>query len=172
MNLPKRKHPRLKSYDYSLPGYYVTIHGEKDAPAFSRVEPSFLDSRDGHSVERPEIVLTPVGNIAKYQLLALQDRFPMVRIDKYVIMPTYIHVIMQLTALSAGASPRPTLMDIVGTYKSLTTRAVNQRRNTPGRKLFQPSFYETVLRNENAYQAYWAYIDGNPDKWFRNPEAI
>lgn len=122
--------------------------------------------------ERPEVLLTPVGEIARSQLFALQHRFPMVRIDKYVIMPNHIHVILQMTEVSAGASPRPTLMDVVGAYKSLTTRAVNNLRNSPGKKLFQPSFYETVLRNEKAYQACWAYIDTNPDKWAQNPDDI
>lgn len=172
MDLPKRKHPRLKYYDYSLPGYYyVTIHTEENTPALSVVEKARFAAADGERMpERPGIRLTQVGKIAEQQLFALQERFPTVRVDKYVIMPNHIHFIVQILEPSAGASPRPTLMDVVGAYKSLTTRAANHFQQSPGRKLFQASFYETVLRNEKAYQMCWAYIDGNPDKWAQSPE--
>ena len=84
------------------------------------------------------------------------------KIDKYVIMPTHIHVIIRLLD---GVMPRKGLTEIVGAYKSLTTRAINMMRNTPGEKQFQRSFYETVIRNEVAYKSCWKYIDENPDQW-------
>ncbi len=94
--------------------------------------------------------------------MELESRYPYVRIEKYVIMPTYIHAIIQLRM---GDVPRPGLTDIVCAYKSITTRICNQASKTPGRKVFQTSFYETVLRNEQAYQKCWQYIDNNPIKW-------
>ncbi len=102
-------------------------------------------------------------------MFCLEERYPYVKIDKYVIMPTHIHAIIVLEE-TAGASPRPTLMDVICAYKSLTTKELNQTFNTPGRKIFQTSFYETVLRNEKAYQECWKYIDGNPGKWLENSE--
>ncbi len=155
---PKRKHPRLKQYDYGLPGYFfVTIHAQADTPVLSRVG-------RGLAPAEAVVTLTALGEIAQKQLLALEQRFPSVRIEKYVIMPNHIHAIIRQME-TAGASPRPTLMDVVCAYKSLTTRACNQLDQTPGRKLFQTSFYESVLRNEKAYQECWLYIDGNPGKW-------
>ena len=36
MEYKNRKYPRLKQYDYSLPGYYyITIHNERDVPFLS-----------------------------------------------------------------------------------------------------------------------------------------
>ena len=166
MRYPERKHPRLKQYDYSLPGYYyVTIHAERNAPAFS-------DIFSGNIYCRARVCLTNTVEIIQKQLVLLEQRFSYVKVDKYVIMPTHIHVIVRLLEGTAGASPRPTLMEIVGSFKSLTTRACNQYANTPGRKLFQVSFYETVLRNELAYQECWRYIDENPDKWAIEPNDI
>lgn len=104
--------------------------------------------------------------------MALKERYENVVIDKYVIMPTHIHAIIRLTETAAGASPRPTIPEIVGAFKSLTTRECNRRYKTPGCKLFQSSFYETVLRNESMYQACWNYIEGNPAKWMAEPEDI
>ena len=92
----------------------------------------------------------------------LEQRYAYVRIDKYVIMPTHIHGILRL---EEATLPRPGLTDIIGAYKSLTTRKMNAGRNTPGQKQFQRSFYETVIRSEKAYQSCWKYIDENPDKW-------
>ena len=111
------------------------------------------------------VQLTALGRIVEHQLISLEQRYTNVKIDKYAIMPNHIHTIIRLTEETAGASPRPTLMDVVGAYKSLMTRACNLADNTPGRKLFQTSFYDTVLRNEKAYQECWRYIDGNPGKW-------
>lgn len=166
MEYSQRKHPRLKKYDYSLPGYYyVTIHAAPDAPLLSSVG-------RGLAPAGAVISLTAVGEIAEQQLLALEKRYPNVMIDKYVIMPTHIHAIIRLTERMAEPGLCPTLMDLVGAYKSLTTRACNHIFHTPGQKLFQASFYETVLRNEKAYQECWRYIDANPANWLHNPEDI
>ena len=158
MQLPKRKHTRLKEYDYSQPGYYyVTIHAADSDTVLSTVGQGLA----------PAVILSDAGKLAEAELLGLEKRFSFVRIDKYVIMPTHIHVIVEFTA---GASPRPTLMDVIGAYKSITTRRCNQQLSTPGQKRFQTSFYESVLRNESAYQECWRYIDENPLKWSLNPE--
>ena len=99
------------------------------------------------------------------QLLELGKRYPYVMIDKYVIMPTHIHAIIRLTGGPERPVPRPDLPAIIGAFKSLTTRVINEQTQTPGRKVFQVSFYDTVLRNEQAYQECWRYIDGNPSRW-------
>ncbi len=112
--------------------------------------------------------LSGMGCIAQRQLLDLQNRYPLVKIDKYVIMPSHIHMIVEIRPKGSGES----LLSIIGAYKSLTTRACNRQFQTPGRKIFQTSFYETVLRNEKAYQECWQYIDGNPGKWLLNQEDI
>ena len=163
MELKDRKHPRLKNYDYSLPGYYyVTIHNEKGSPPLSIIR------QDG-TMSTAATILTTYGKVAQQQLFALEKRYAYVKIDKHVIMPTHIHAIIVLTP---GEIPRPTLMDIIRAYKSLTTRACNELFSTEGRKLFQTSFYESVLRNEQAYRECWQYIEENPAKWLLNPENL
>jgi len=166
MNYPKRKYPRLKEYDYRLPGYYyITIHGAKDGPVLSFI-------RAGTPEKRAEVMLTKQGSIAQQQLLALQQRYDNLRVDKYVIMPTHIHVIFRLLDTGRSLESCDSIPDIVGAYKSITTREINRANNTPGQKVFQTSFYDTVLRNEKAYQECWLYIDGNPDKWYLHPDDL
>ena len=163
MEKPQRKYPRLKHYDYSQPGYYyVTIHTQEQEAVLPTV---------GRGLA-PAVHLTAIGKLAEQQLFQLEERFPFVRIDKYCIMPTHIHAIIRFLEESAGASPRPTLMDVVCAYKSVTTRMCNSCCHTPGRKLFQASFYEHVIRNEKAYLECWRYIDENPLKWALAPEDL
>ena len=166
MPFPKRKHPRLKNYDYSQDGfYYVTIHIAPDGERLSEI----LYNPDENTAKE---CLTETGTIACEHLLSLENRFSYVRVDKYVIMPTHIHMILEFCRQPAGASPRPTLSDVIGAFKSLTTRSCNKRFHTPGKKLFQNSFYEAVLRSDADYQARWKYIEENPLKWYLNPEDI
>ena len=178
--LPKRKHPRLKGYDYSSNGYYyVTICSKDMKCIFGKIEynenwnPIFDESRNVGRGLAPavreykdtKITLSPYGIIAEKQLFALEQRYDYVEIDKFVIMPNHIHAIIILDGMSAGASPRPTLPDIMCAYKSLTTRECNKMSNIKGRKIFQESFFDKIIRNEKGYLAVWQYIDENPRKW-------
>ena len=186
--LPKRKHPRLKEYDYSSNGYYFVTICTKDMKCiFGRVEknvgwglaPTEREYKD------TKIALSPYGLVAEKQLFALEKRYDYVKIDKYVIMPNHIHAIIVLDGKAAGArshlpvrsvlllrrgvhrtpAPRPTLPDIMCAYKSLTTRECNKISNIKGRQIFQASFYEKVIRSEEGYLEVWQYIDENPRKW-------
>ncbi len=155
-----RKHPRLKEYDYSLPGfYYVTIHGATPEIRFSCIVA-------GANAQKAEVHLSALGQITQQELLELEQRYNYVRIDKYVIMPTHIHAIIELAG--PQRTPRDDLTRIVGVFKSLCTRKCNLLFQIPNRKLFQTSFYETVLRNEQAYLECWNYIEGNPGRWLVN----
>ena len=154
-SLPKRKHPRLKEYDYSTPGaYFITI--------CTRNRKCLLSHIVGRGLAPAEIQYTQYGEIAREQLRLLEDRFPNLKIDQYVIMPNHIHAIFILTE-TAGASPRPTVMDIVSAYKSLTTRACKKLH--PIDKLFQASFYEHVIRGREDYSENAEYIMNNPKQW-------
>lgn len=59
---------------------------------------------------------------------------------------------------------RPTVMDIVCAYKSLTARACKQQGLEGG--LFQTSFYEHVIRNRADYDETVKYIYENPIRWY------
>ena len=94
--------------------------------------------------------------------MLLEQRYPSLRIDRYVIMPNHIHAILLLQE-TAGASPRPTIMDIVCAYKSLTTK--HCKKVLPIDKLFQTSFYEHVIRGREDYHKIAEYIVNNPKQW-------
>lgn len=165
--LPNRKHPRLKNYDYSLNGYYFVTLCCKNMQCFfgnithnvgQRLSPADRQYRDSL------LSLSVYGQIAEEQLFALEERYDFVTIDKFVIMPNHIHAIIILDG-SAGASPRPTLSDIICAYKSLTTQSCNIITKCIGRQIFQNSFYDRVITNEEGYLEVWRYIDENVRKW-------
>ncbi|MBR2040984.1 MAG: transposase [Oscillospiraceae bacterium] len=157
--LPKRKHPRLGYYDYSQSGYYhVTICTDKRKPILSTVGRGLAPAAN-------KVELSDIGKFAEEQLLALEKEYPFVKIDRYVIMPNHIHIVFALVGKTAGASPRPTLSDIICAYKSRTTRLCNKIHQTPGRKIFQTSFYDEIIRSQAAYDEISEYVFENPMKW-------
>ena len=107
---------------------------------------------------------TLFGKIAEKHLLLLEERYPFLSIGQYVIMPNHIHFILFLNEDTAGASPRPTIMDIVCAYKSLTT--IECRKNGFSDKLFQSSFYEHIIRGREDYDEIRKYIYENPLNWY------
>ncbi|MBP3315603.1 MAG: hypothetical protein J6M03_07245 [Clostridia bacterium] len=158
--LSKRKHPRLDNYDYSSAGaYFVTICTQNRQCVLSRIV-----GRGLAPAETVKTEYTLFGEIAEKQLFLLEDRYPYLAVDKYVIMPNHIHAIMILNSKTAGASPRPTIMDIVCAYKSLTTR--DCKKNGYNEKLFQTSFYEHIIRGGEDYEKITKYIYENPMRWY------
>ena len=179
--MEKRKHPRLKNFDYSENGYYfVTICTAEHKKILSSINVGRgkLPSARG-DVRRTEgtafvkgspaeVILTPIGKIAKEQILSLESRYPYVKIEKYVIMPNHIHLLVFIDGFSAGASPRPTLSDIICSFKSLTTK--NCKQQFPCKTLWQTSFYDHVIRNEKDYIKHYNYIETNPLLWEREKD--
>ena len=156
--LPKRKHPRLDNFDYSSNGaYFITICTQNRRCVLSHVVGR------GLAPAASCIEYTSLGKIAEQQLFLLAARYSCIAIDQYVIMPNHIHAILILKSEAAGASPRPTIMDIVCTYKSLTTREC--KKNGYQGKLFQTSFFEHVIRGREDYDEIVKYICENPVRW-------
>ena len=154
--LPQRKPTRLANYDYRQNGYYfVTICTHNRKNVLSRIV--------GQGLAPAENELLPYGKIVEKELLAIEKRYAGVRMDKYVIMPNHIHAILVIDTYAAGASPCPTLSQVVGTVKSIATRKC--KKVYPMDKIFQTSFHDHIIRNKHDYQEIWKYIDNNPAKW-------
>lgn len=155
-NLPKRKPTRLKDFDYSLPrGYFVTICTEGRREILSTIV--------GEGLAPPEAQLSAYGEIAKEQILSLEAQYSNVKIDSFVIMPNHIHMVLILHENTGGASPSPTISDVVCSFKSRCARA-SRKLGFEG-KLFQRSFYDHVIRNKEDYKQISKYIYENPLNW-------
>lgn len=156
MDFPKRKSPRLRKYDYSADGYYfVTICSKSKEKIFGNIV--------GRGLAPAENRLYLLGEIAEQELINLEKRYANIKIDKYVIMPNHIHAIIVIKNKTAGASPCPTLSDIICAFKSNTTRKYHLINSD--KMVWQTSFHDHIIRGESDYLKIWNYIDTNPIKW-------
>ncbi len=158
MDLPKRKPTRLKGYDYSTAGaYFVTICTKDRKQILSKISV-------GQGLAPAENNLTIYGNIAKKQIELLENRYNGIKIDKYVIMPDHIHILVSVCEKTAGASPCPTTSDVICSFKSITTRD-SRKEGLIEPHLFQASFHDHIIRGKADYDKIWEYIDTNVAKW-------
>ncbi len=162
MELPKRKPTRLKWYDYSQNGaYFITICTHNRKNLFSNIV--------GAIHELPENELTQYGEFAKQIIEILPNRFN-VSIPKYIIMPNHIHLIIEIhndnNERAIHESPlqyhRSILDKIVGFLKMNVSKKMH---NTYNDKIWQRSYHDHIIRDENDYMKIWEYIDTNPLKW-------
>ena len=158
--LPKRKPTAIPHYDYSQPGaYFITLCVEKRRPILGKIDSS------------PQVVLSSIGKIVSDVWYSLPQRFPCldaISQSIFVVMPDHIHGILQITA--GGASPSPTLHQILGSFKSITTIETNRLLATPGQKLWQRSAYEHILRNQQDFDEAAGYIAENPARRLEREE--
>ena len=181
-DFPKRKPTRLKDFDYSSQGaYFITIctqdrkrllseiiKKEAETINFSQVGEGLAPPGENYEFPPIEedylIILKPCGTIVEEQLKSIEKRFPNVIIDSFVIMPDHVHVIIFLNEKTGGASPSPTLSDVICTFKSLTSRICKQQFGIE--KIFQRSFSEHIIRDKNDYANHIKYIYENPIQWY------
>ena len=149
MKFPKRKHPRLKEYDYSNDGgYFVTVCVKNKENLLG--EPVLVNGK---------IKLTPIGETAEKHIKAINSAYDGVRVDSYMIMPDHIH--MLITISGGMRACRPTsLQTVVRTFKTMVTREI-------GFSVWQTSFYEHIVRDEKDYTDIDNYIKANPQKYAR-----
>ncbi|MBO5007072.1 MAG: transposase [Clostridia bacterium] len=173
-NLPKRKSTRLKKFDYSSAGaYFVTICVRDRMQILSEIVRNNFTSADktigiavGQGLAPPEITvkLKPCGEIVKEQLRLIEARFQSVTVEDYVIMPDHIHAVIFLHKNAGGASPSPTLDDVICAFKSLTSRSCKQKYGIE--KMFQRSYAEHIVRDRDDYETRRKYIYENPKRWY------
>ena len=155
MEHPERKVNRLSEYDYSTGGaYFVTICTQDRKKSLSNIV--------GNGFPVPK----PYGIIAEKYIAQIPEKYPSVTADKYVIMPDHIHLLLRFDWDLGTGNPSPTLGNVIGWYKYQVTKQINIQAKTEGVRIFQRSYYDHVIRNQQDYDEIWQYIDNNPRKWF------
>ena len=176
----KRKSIRLKGYDYSQPGmYFITVAVKNRKCVLGKIVNN-------------EMILSELGKIVQSEWLNIPTRFTNVQLDEFIVMPNHLHGIINVGATLAvtqndnavtqndmnrektGASPAPTLGDIVGAFKLLTVNHwlefINKNNLNISCKFWQRNYYEEIIRNKVALQNIRQYIKDNPLKWNENTE--
>jgi len=159
--LPVRKKNRLINFDYSRGGaYFVTICTQDRKRILSSIVHTNGPDYVGEGFALPQ--LTNIGQIAEYWMKNICVRFSNAELDKYVIMPNHIHMVLILRESDGRANPSPTVSSIIGWLKYNITRAADLKS---GQRLFQRSFYDRIIRNRDEYMEICNYIYFNPLNW-------
>ena len=122
MDLPQRKQIRLPDYDYSAPGaYFVTICSHE-----KRCILSTITVGDG-VLDVPCVRLSPYGKIVEETLREIVNTYSWLSLDRYVIMPNHIHLLLRIRGTGPSGTPAPTRE--TGTGPSGTPAPTGERRS-------------------------------------------
>ena len=152
-DLPQRKSIRIANYDYSSPGaYFITVCVAN--------RKKILWDNVGADIIRPiNIKLSPIGKVVDQGILQITEHYTNVSVDKYCIMPDHIHLILRIESDIAGRMiSAPTVSTVVGSLKRWVSKQIRK-------PIWQKSFYEHGIRNQQDYDEIWTYIENNPLKY-------
>ena len=149
---PKRKATRIPGFDYSsVQAYFVTAVAAGRERIFSCIN------------GRGQIELLPTGKIVQQHIEALAAHYECVQVQKYVIMPDHIHIIIFIG--QSGERKRPSINQIMAAFKAGVSREI-------GRPIWQRSYYDHIIRSQSDYDEVWQYIENNPLQWVIDGKSI
>ena len=186
--LPKRKNTRWDKQDYSHPGeYMITVCTKDMKQILSKITAGNPQTVGDDIPIVPHIELTYYGKTADKYINQLNDFYKNINVIKYVIMPNHIHLLLQIpdgttrtsspTKTTDGTkceiTPSPTkttdarpiehsiISDFISTFKRFVHRDI-------GEQIFQRSYHDHVIRDENDMIGAINYIENNPYRWIEN----
>ncbi|MBO5211163.1 MAG: transposase [Clostridia bacterium] len=163
MKLKLRKPNRLENYDYSQNGaYFITICVKDRKPILSKIVGTDVP-------DCPRILLLPYGEIADKYIHQLNNFYEHISVIKYVIMPDHIHLLLSISSGQSG-TPVPTDSNIIINNKnSIIAKFVSTFKRFCNKEydnnIWQPRYYDHVIRNQDDYNEIFQYIDNNTKKW-------
>lgn len=161
MHLPQRKLQRLKNYDYSQNGaYFITLCTQDRLCLFA-------------TIKNGKLILNNAGKMVYDKFIEIPNIYPGIEIDNFIVMPNHLHAIMTIEkhgGTTRGSFPTMPLSGYVQRFKTLTTKLYidgvkNGKFPRFNNKLWQKSFHDHIIRNEQEYLKISEYIQTNPLSW-------
>ncbi len=160
---------RFSGWDYRARGwYFVTICSHLKAHIFGEVISG-------------QMRFSQIGAIAKSELQNLASHYKNVQVNSHIVMPNHIHAIFMIDGahiFSPNPEPLPqpsgicptsgSIVAIVRSYKAGVTRRCRELGLI--QDIWQPRFYDRILRNDTIISAVREYIRNNPANWCKDPE--
>ena len=190
--LPIRKNIRLPKHNYSAPGaYFITVCTQDKRHILSRIvgegsvfpitgtdtmhtsEANGISNYtvgEGSALPKKTIVeLSPCGRIIEKTIGQISVKYNDVSVDRYVIMPNHVHLLLSKKSSYGRADPSPTgetnIIDVIGWFKFTTAKEIARMKISGIASLWQRSFYDHIIRNEQDYYEIARYIEDNPLMW-------
>ena len=161
--LPERKTIRKRGFDYNARGvYFLTICTLNRKCILSRIIGISLS--DGMHLDDTIVDLTDFGKIADKYLKQIDEFYDNIFIDKYVIMPNHIHIMLRYTESGPSGTPVPTTVQnsVVSRFVSTFKRFCNKEF---GMDIWQRGSYDHIIRDNDDYVRHKNYILENPRLW-------
>lgn len=170
--LPQRKRLRIKNYDYSQCGfYYITVCTHNKQNLFGEIENNMIK-------------LNHVGKIVAFTLNDLPNHNN-INLHQYIIMPNHIHAIIEIpnrrersvtvlqiesATIKESRNFHGGIPEIIRQFKTFSSKRINsisdiQNNIRSQQKIWQKSYYEHIIRNQEEYIRITKYIIENPVKW-------
>ena len=156
---PKRKPTRLRDFDYNTGGaYFITICTEKRRNILSRIVGVDVLG-DPINVE-----LLRYGKIADRYINQLDNFYKNITVDRYVIMPNHIHILLFIWEDGSPRTSTPTkqtssVSHFVSTFKRFCNKEF-------GGNIWQRGFHDHIIRSRDDYEEIAKYIHDNPTRWY------
>jgi putative transposase len=162
-----RRSIRLQEFDYSQAGmYFITICSANHKNVFG-------------DIINDEMILNEWGRAAAEEWTRTAEIRPTVDLDEFVIMPNHLHGIVILLEKECKNEPlhqspvyekygNPTsnsIPTIIRGYKAAVTRRIDILRGNTDGAVWQPGYYENIIRNYSAYEKIKEYTGNNPANW-------
>lgn len=165
--MKNRKSIRLVGYDYSSAGaYFVTICAAEKKCLFGQINEG-------------KMILNEYGRAAAESWEWLMRQYEYLKLDKWTIMPNHLHGIITIDVFDreGGSRTAPTkkvkpLGRLIGAFKTISTKRINELRQTPADIVWQRNYYEHIIRDENELNRICEYIINNHLKWELDIENI
>jgi putative transposase len=160
---------RMNHWDYSWPAmYYVTICTQNRRCCLAEIK-------------NEQVYLSEMGNVVFEDLVNIPILRTYVTLDHFIIMPNHLHAIFILnddndfghpqgrdtvnrvsTERKFGALPPKSLSVIINTFKGGVTRHCHEKGLNC---IWQPNYYEHVIRDYEDLGRIREYIAHNPINW-------
>jgi putative transposase len=159
---------RRPNWDYGSHGlYFVTICTKDRVQYFGKI---IGDKDETQSIV--SLHQSGMGSIAYNNWNKIPQYHPYVELDEFIVMPDHIHGILFINKpdklawdINKFGPQRNNLASIIRGYKS----SVKQYATINNLDfLWQPKYYDRVIRNEQEYLNIKEYIYNNVDNWFSN----
>ena len=119
-----------------------------------------------------DVCLVPVGKMAADMIQEIFEevlsKYQQMQCVRSVVMPNHIHALIMIDG--RGNASDSTISEFVRAFKSKSTVAYI-RMVKDGRaisfegKMWQRSYYDHIIRNEQDFREVWKYIEENPLRW-------
>ena len=154
---PQRKSPRLQGYDYTQEGaYFITICVQNRRSLFGKItENTFTRNA--------------AGDMVTVWWEKLPEKFPDIELDEYIVMPNHFHGIVVINQV-LDSKEFTGLPDVMRWFKTMTTNDYIRGVQTGQwerfeKKLWQRSYHDHIIRNEQGLKKIRDYIVNNPQRW-------